>query len=416
MAHVLLVAPEAPERRPFLRGLERLGARVTGLGEQRPEQLDTELRYLLADYEPVERLADEEALCAAVQRVQARGPWVDRLETLEEAHLEVTARVRERCTIPGPGGDLVALTRDKFRLKRFLADHAVSGAPSLDLGDGVPDAEAARAFAHQVGYPVVVKPRVGTGNIDSVRVVDDDTALRAALDEPPPLVMERFVDGHEGFLDGLILDGRTVLQAVTHFYPSVRRALTDRSVSPIAVHSNRLSHDGYDDLRALNQRVVSALGLDRRGTLTATHLEWFHGRDGLWFSGLDLHPSPFGFWGLYGEAAQLDWHIEWARALCEGAVRTELAEHRAAGLVNLRPDRDGVVSHYEGIERMQRAYGSHIFRLHLPPPSTPTQPISAGYLANAYVGVAHPDYDTLREILADIGNTVRVVASDGPAT
>ena len=59
---------------------------------------------------------------------------------------------------------------------------------------------------------------------------------------------------------------------------------------------------------------------------------------------------------------------------------------------------------------MQRAYGELIFRMHLPPPGTPTQPIGAGYLANAWVCVKHPDYDELRGILDDIGRTVQVWA------
>jgi hypothetical protein len=33
---------------------------------------------------------------------------------------------------------------------------------------------------------------------------------------------------------------------------------------------------------------------------------------------------------------------------------------------------------------------------HLPRPGTPTQPVEAGYWANAYVRMRHPDYDVLR--------------------
>jgi hypothetical protein len=47
---------------------------------------------------------------------------------------------------------------------------------------------------------------------------------------------------------------------------------------------------------------------------------------------------------------------------------------------------------------------------HLPPPGTPTQPVAAGYMANAYVRMRHPDYDVLRELLDDVGRTVRVHA------
>ena len=42
---------------------------------------------------------------------------------------------------------------------------------------------------------------------------------------------------------------------------------------------------------------------------------------------------------------------------------------------------------------------------HLPPPGTPTQPVEAGYMANAYVRMRHPDYDVLRGMLDDVGRS-----------
>ena len=49
--------------------------------------------------------------------------------------------------------------------------------------------------------------------------------------------------------------------------------------------------------------------------------------------------------------------------------------------------------------------------VHLPDPGTPTQPVEAGYMANAWVRLAHPDYDTLRGMLDDVGRTLRVWAA-----
>ena len=47
----------------------------------------------------------------------------------------------------------------------------------------------------------------------------------------------------------------------------------------------------------------------------------------------------------------------------------------------------------------------------LPDPGTPTQPVEAGYWANAYVRMRHPDYEVLRGMLDDVGRTVHVHAS-----
>jgi hypothetical protein len=45
-----------------------------------------------------------------------------------------------------------------------------------------------------------------------------------------------------------------------------------------------------------------------------------------------------------------------------------------------------------------------------PQPGTPTQQVAAGYMANAYVRMRHPDYDVLRGMLDDVGRTVHVYA------
>ena len=88
-----------------------------------------------------------------------------------------------------------------------------------------------------------------------------------------------------------------------------------------------------------------------------------------------------------------------------------LSRRRAAGIVALRPDRDGRISHYEGLDEVQQRFGEHILDVHLPTPGTPTQPVDAGYMANAWVRMVHPDYDTLRGMLDTVGQTVKVRAS-----
>jgi hypothetical protein len=47
---------------------------------------------------------------------------------------------------------------------------------------------------------------------------------------------------------------------------------------------------------------------------------------------------------------------------------------------------------------------------HLPPEGTGTQPVEAGYMANAYVRMRHPDYDVLKGMLDEVGRTVKVHA------
>ena len=83
----------------------------------------------------------------------------------------------------------------------------------------------------------------------------------------------------------------------------------------------------------------------------------------------------------------------------------------ACGMIALRPDRDGRIHGYEGAERVFDKFGEWIVASHLPPPGTPTQPVEAGYMANAWIRIRHPDYDYLRAMMNTIGETLKVRAS-----
>ena len=66
---------------------------------------------------------------------------------------------------------------------------------------------------------------------------------------------------------------------------------------------------------------------------------------------------------------------------------------------------------YEGLDTMQQRHGEWVLDAYLPEPGTPTQPVEAGYMANAWVRMRHPDYDRVREMLDEVGRTVHVRAT-----
>jgi hypothetical protein len=70
----------------------------------------------------------------------------------------------------------------------------------------------------------------------------------------------------------------------------------------------------------------------------------------------------------------------------------------ACGMIALSPDRDGRIAGFEGGEEIWRRFGECIVPHHFPPPGTPTQPIEAGYMANDWMRMRHPDYDELRRV------------------
>lgn len=403
---VLFVAPEFPHyQREFVRGLKQAGAWVTGIGERPLEWLDADLRSWMDQYEQIGSVCHEGELLAAVQRCQARG-WVDRLESTIEAHILPVAKIREATGIPGLTYKAAWLCRDKPAMKEFLRQAGIPCARST----AADSAAEVRAFAAEVGYPLILKPRAGAGADGTTRVNNDKElarALKAAgFERGVSIAVEEFIEGHEGFYDTLTIRGEVTYEFVSHYYPNVLEAMRQRDVAPVIVHTNRSDLEGYAELRDLGRRVVAALGL---GT-TATHMEWFYGPKGLKFSEIGARPPGVGQWDLYAAANDIDIYREWANAIVHGKVSRAPSRRYASGIVALRPERDGTIRGYEGLDQVRQLLGPGLIDFHLPPPGSPTRPIEGGYMANAWIRARHPDYDELRAQLARVGEIVKVRA------
>jgi Carbamoyl-phosphate synthase L chain, ATP binding domain len=406
--NVVFIEPFFPStQRNFVRGLAEAGATVIGIGESPPEMLDDQLKSWMAHYHQVPTVIDVGILTDTVRWVQDK-LWVDRLESTIEAHTLAAAQARENCTIPGTSVRTAWLCRDKPSMKETLRAAGVPTAASTAAGT----AAEVLAFADAVGYPLILKPRSGAGAMDTTRVdnrADLDVALGAFGGQGvQSIAVEEFVEGHEGFYDTVSVNGLPALDFVSHYFPNVLDAMRTPWISPQFISTNRVdTAEDYRQLRELGQRVNDALGIGS----SATHMEWFFGPKGLRFSEIGCRPPGVGAWDLYSAGNDIDVYLEWANAIVHGGISARPSRRFASGIIALRPDRDGQITGYSGVEDIQARSGEWVIDAHLPPPGTPTQPAAAGYMANAYIRMKHPDYDVLRGMLDDVGRTVHVYAA-----
>ena len=405
--NVVFVEPFFPStQRNFVRGLAEVGATVIGIGESPTDSLDDQLKSWMTHYHHVPSVVDVGVMTDTVRWIQGK-VWVDRLEATIESHTMTAAQVRENCTIPGTSVRTAWLCRDKPSMKEALRAAGVPTAASR----AARNADEVYEFASAVGFPLILKPRTGAGALDTTRV-DNKPELDAALgmfggQGVDSIAVEEFVEGHEGFYDTVCVNGNVSLDFVSHYYPNVLEAMRARWISPQFISTNRVdSVSDYAQLRELGGRVNEALGI---GT-SATHMEWFFGPKGLRFSEIGCRPPGVGAWDLYSVGNDLDLYREWANAIVHDHIATRPSRNYATGIVALRPDHDGQITGYSGVEDIQARSGEWVIDAHLPPPGTPTQGVEAGYMANAYVRMRHPDYDSLRGILDDVGRTVHVYA------
>ncbi len=404
--NIIFVEPSFPyNQREFVRALHAAGANVIGIGERPTAYLSDEMRHWLTDYVQVQSVVHEPSMLAAVKAIQS-AIWVDRLEATVEAHIMAAANVRQLTGIPGTTPHTAYLCRDKPAMKQALREA------------GIPCAQSTRAssvaqvlsFAAEAGYPLIIKPPAGAGASDTFKVNDaaevQNIAAACGIEDGQEVAVEEFIEGHEGFLDTLTINGEVSHEFVTHYYPNVLEAMRERWISPQMVTTNRIDAPGYQEVRAMARKVNKIFGIET----SATHMEWFAGPKGLKFSEIGCRPPGVGQWDVYNAANEFDLYFEWAHALVHGTIHTPPSRRYAAGMMALRPDQDGRITGYSGIDAVQRNYAKYIVKAHLPDPGTPTQPVEAGYMANAWLRLRHHDYDELRQIMNDIGETVTVHA------
>ncbi|MFK7859767.1 MAG: acetyl-CoA carboxylase biotin carboxylase subunit family protein [Granulosicoccus sp.] len=404
--NVIFIEPGFPaNQKQFVRALAAIGANVIGIGERPYEWLDQETRGWLNSYQQIASVTDEAALEWAVKQAQD-AQWIDRLEAVVEAHVLPAAHVRERCTIPGTSSRTAYLCRDKVAMKEVLRSAGVPTAASA----GVNSLAEAIDFGRHVGYPLIVKPRDAAGAAGTFRANDESELVSVAqacgLVDGAAVAIEEFVEGHEGFYDTLAVEGEVGHEFISHYYPNVLEAMRSRWISPQIISTNRIHEPGYDQIKAMGKRVIDALGLHT----SATHMEWFIGPRGLRFSEIGCRPPGVGQWESYCSGNEFDLYREWAMAVCHQRTDQQPTRRYACGIIAIRPERDGNIFSYDGIDDIFKQYGDNIVEHYFPEPGTPTQGVEAGYMANAWLRVRHADFDNLRGILNDMGERLAVRA------
>ena len=405
--NVIFIEPSFPyNQREFVRALHAVGANIIGIGERPADYLGDDVKSWLSDYVQIRSVVHEPSLLEAVRLIQSK-VWVDRLEATVEAHIMAAAAVREATGVPGTSVHTSYLCRDKPAMKDALRKAGVSCAQSTRAVTP----QDARDFAKSVGYPLIIKPPAGAGASGTWRVDSDEALERVIIEsglaDEQPMAFEEFIEGHEGFLDTLTINGEVAHEFITHYYPNVLEAMRERWISPQMVTTNRIEAPGYTEVRAMARKVNQVLGI---GT-SATHMEWFAGPKGLKFSEIGCRPPGVGQWDVYNCANDFDLYYEWANAICHDRIAQKTSRRFAAGMIALRPERNGLITGYSGINHISSQYRDCIVEAHFPEPGTATQPVEAGYMANAWLRVRHPDYDHLRQIMNEIGEGITVHAS-----
>ncbi len=266
MKNFVFISPNFPDSYwQFCSELKKNGMRVLGIGDCPYDQLKNELRESLDDYFKVDSLENYDEVYRAVAFLIYKYGKIDWLESNNEYWLERDAALRTEFNITTG-----QQTRDMERIKHksaMKAYYAKAGIPTCRY-HLVRDYAAAKAFANEVGYPVVVKPDNGVGANNTYKLKSDaDFDYFYATKDDNLYIMEEFVNGEIRTYDAIIdSNSEPIFETGNVTLQSLMDVVNTNDNSIYYIRKN-LS----DAMRDAGRRTVKAFGVKSR----FVHLEFF---------------------------------------------------------------------------------------------------------------------------------------------
>jgi ATP-grasp domain len=402
MPNVVFVAPFLLETTlRFLRETAGLpGVRLGLVTQHDADRIPADVRDGVAVLR-VDDALDANAIAGAVGTFAARAGGVDRLlGALEELQVPL-GEVRERLGLPGMRGEAARNFRDKARMKEVLA---AAGLPCA-RHRRVRDDTDARAFAAEVGFPLIVKPTSGSGSQGTFRV-ENAEQLESALSfgeatPAAPVMLEEYVTGREHSFDSVFLDGRVRWFSSCHYFPGPLEVLENPWIQWCVIIPREADSAAYRDIFPVAERSLQALGM----TDGFSHMEWFRRRDGsLAISEVGARPPGAQFVSLMSWAHDRNLYRAWAELMVFGRFDPPPRPY-ASGAAFLRGHGKGRIVAVHGVQEAAREVGNLAVEVRLPRPG---QAPGGTYDGDGYVIVRHPRTEVVAEALDKIVRTIRL--------
>jgi len=369
----------------FVRGALALeGVQIALVTQERPERLPEDVRAGITTMVRISDALNVDSLERGVREAGEEMGGVDRLIGILEPLQETMAVVRERLGIRGMDFGEAQNFRDKARMKEALA---AADLPCAEHAK-VTTTDAALSFAHEIGFPLVVKPPAGAGAKATFRV-ENEEELRSALRTIPPraespLLLEEFVQGREFSFDSVNLNGQHLFHSISCYYPTPLEVMENPWVQWCVLLPRSIDELRFASIRSAGPRALEVLGM----VTGITHMEWFQRDDGsIAISEVAARPPGAQFTTLLSAAHDLDFYQAWSRLLIFEEFDVPVRKY-AAGSVYLRGVGGQRVTAVRGLEEARSELDGLVFEAKLPEPG---QPKAESYEGEGYILLRHPE-------------------------
>jgi hypothetical protein len=302
--NVVFLSPAFPPTAPaFCAALAKEGVTVLGIGDE-PLTAEQQTACRLTHYVLEPRMGEPQPLRDAAEALRQKYGRIDRIDSNGEHWLAAEARLRDELGVPGLS--LAALRRQssKLSMAELFAKAGIAYPPTVPSSD----ATGVHALAATYGYPLVSKPEIGSGAVDTYCIADVEELEAGLRRQPERRVVQPFVAGAIVTFDGLAdRDGRIVFWT-SHAYDEgimqVRRGELDGFY-----YSLRELPAGLEEV---GRRAVAAFDVRER----FFHVELFSHPDGT-FTALEMNLRPPGGFttDMMNAASEIDVYALWAAVL-----------------------------------------------------------------------------------------------------
>lgn len=199
----------------FCDRLKERGVNVLGIGDASYDSLPYHTRIAVSEYYKVDNLENYEEVYRACAYFTWRYGKIDWIESQNEYWLELEATLRNEFNVTtGTKIQDMAPMKYKSKMKDVYKKAGIPTARYLLVNDY----EATKAFAHEVGYPVIVKPDNGVGASSTYKLKNDEQLdyFFATKDAHVQFIIEEMVPGHVETFDGITDKDKNILIATSH--------------------------------------------------------------------------------------------------------------------------------------------------------------------------------------------------------
>lgn len=401
--NIVFVAPFPIETTMrFVRAVAKLDdVRLLGVVHTPPDAGSADARLFHDVVRITEPLSLKDVLDGVGVLKQRHGQPVRIVGILEPLMVQM-ATARERFGVAGTRAKTAELFRDKARMKDALR---AAGLPVARHKVVTSEADA-RAFAEEVGFPMVLKPPAGMGAKATFRVTSVESLVRSVhgmrVSAESPVLAEEFLRGREYSFETVTIGGKPRVHSISHYLPGCLEVLETPWIQWTCLLPRELDEPLHGQAKDLGYRAIEALGLDDG----MTHMEWFQRADGsLAIGEIAQRPPGANISLMTGLAHGIDPYRAWARAVVDGELDAPWERKRAVGCAFLRGMGQGRIVAVRGVHEVHEAVGKLVAEAKLPSLGATK---SDGYEGDGYVVVAHESTDVVRAALKTIIETIEV--------